>query len=167
MTPLTFHFHDSEVARIERDGHALDVVFSAARATRPAPGGGPEEQGYALGLRLRLTGVISCTPPQGCIGRLSGGGLAAGGLPQASILLPALPFEWSCQTEVAMVFGQGLPVAGRAAFPRVPGLLSRRAGDARARPPSANTRLAARAKVASEGTVRRLRPARSKQGWPR
>ena len=114
MTPLTVHFHDSEVARIERDGHALDVVFSAARATRPAPGGGPEEQGYALGLRLRLTGVISCTPPQGCIGRLVGGGLSAGDVPQASILLPALPFEWSCQTEVAMVFGQGAHWSARA-----------------------------------------------------
>lgn len=114
MTPLTFHFHDSEVARIVHDGHALDVVFSAAHATRATAGGGPAEQGYALGLRMRLTGVISCSPPEGCVGRLAGGGLAAGGVPQASILLPALPFQWSCQTEVSMVFGQGAHWSARA-----------------------------------------------------
>ncbi len=114
MTPLTFHFHDSEVARIEREGHVVDVVFSAACATRCIPGRGLAEQGHALGLRMRLTGVISCTSPEGCLGRLVDGGLAAGGAPRSSILLPALPFEWSCQTEVAMVFGQGGQWSARA-----------------------------------------------------
>lgn len=107
MLPMTFSFADSEIARIRRDGHVIAVVFAAAQVRRTAAGGRVED-GHALGLALRLTGVTFCSPLDGaCIGRLAGGGLSAGGPPRSSIVLPALPFEWSSPTQVALDFGLG------------------------------------------------------------
>lgn len=107
MAAMTFHFRDSEVGRIHQDGPVLSVVFSAANVAHRAQAAMGRTEGFALGLEMRLTGVLGAAPLDGCIGRLSGGSLSAGGESRSSIALPELPFEWAGTTQVTLSFGLG------------------------------------------------------------
>jgi hypothetical protein len=85
----TLEFHDSEVSRIEADGDALTVRFSAAHvrgfAGRSDTDGG---RGYAQPLAMQFSEAVWQGAPGECIGRLAGGKAVINAVARSALELP-------------------------------------------------------------------------------
>jgi len=95
----TLEFHDSEISRIETDGDALTIRFSAAHVRgyggRTDADGG---SGYAQPLAMQFGEAAWQGTIAECIGRLAGGKLVVDG-----VACPSLELPLGCRGTIAVL----------------------------------------------------------------